>query len=304
MASSQSNKRDFLFGSHFFPCESGSYFERTSRPIYAITYLLFFIVFYEIAVFFMSPDLLTRPLDEIPGLVVAFAWIHNFLTWLGLSSESAWMGAPMAFIIVLVAMQITSRSGYRVRFKDFLPMTLECLGWAIPLIVFGLLFGRIASPAQYSKIDVAQDTQKVVVLAAQEDADSVSQQESSHSLILEIVTGIGAGIYEELIFRLILIWLLLIFFKDLLGFSSSIAVLYAILISSFLFSLHHHFYFLDGHVVRSEKLVPIIFAFRMLAGAYLAVIFAFRGIGISAATHIYHNIIVALLNSYVFATHA
>ncbi len=303
MARSESNKQDFLFGSHFFPCESGSYFERTSRPIYAITYLLFFVVVYEIAVFFMSPDLLTRPLDEIPGLVVSFAWIHNFLTWLGLSSESAWMGAPMAFIIVLIAMQITSRSGYRVRIKDFLPMTLECLGWAIPLIVFGLLLGRIASPAQYSKMNLPQETQKVVSLAVQEGSDSVSQG-SGHSLTLEIVTGIGAGIYEELIFRLILIWLLMIFFKDLLGFSSSMAVLYAILISSFLFSLHHHFYFLDGHIVRSERLVPIIFAFRMLAGAYLSIIFALRGIGISAATHIYHNIIVALLNSYVFSAQA
>lgn len=296
----RSDKHKILFGSHLFKNLQGSYLERTSRPIYALMYLLGFVVVYEFGVFLMSPDILTRPLNEIPGLVVAFAWMHGSLTWFGLSNKFAWMGTPFIFVIVLVAMQFTNKSSFKVKPKDFFPMTLECFAWAIPLIVFGILLGRTSNSPPELHANFAKTGQQVSSLVSQTDTPQI-QVESNNNLLLDIVAGIGAGIYEELIFRLILIWLLVVLFKDLLGFSEGVAVLYAILISSFLFSLHHHFYFLDGKIVKSDQLVPIIFIFRMLAGSYLSVIFAFRGIGICAATHIYHNIIVVLLNLYVFS---
>ena len=45
-----------------------------------------------------------------------------------------------------------------------------------------------------------------------------------HSLMTNIVTGVGAGIYEELVFRLILICALMVLFQDVIGLSHQNAI--------------------------------------------------------------------------------
>jgi membrane protease YdiL (CAAX protease family) len=117
----------------------------------------------------------------------------------------------------------------------------------------------------------------------------------------DIVTGIGAGIYEELIFRLILICLLMILFQDILRMNKDAAVILSILISAVLFSVHHHFFYVNGHFGQGEPFVWITFLFRMLAGVYFAVIYTLRGFGIVAGTHAFYDIIAAVLNAFWFS---
>ena len=269
-----------------------------------MVYLIFFVMIYELGVFMLNPDLLQKPLSEIPGLVVAFAWVHSFLGYLGLSNQLSWIGTPFVIVLILLAMQLTSKTNFKVKIKDFIPMTLESLAWALPLIVLSILFNKVAVTSSVSCYDQRLIPSPAIVLQGEIQYDEIAELPTAaqnKSLILDIVTGIGAGIYEELVFRLFLVYILMIFFQNLLGLERTLAVVYAVVISALLFSLHHHIYFLGGEIIKSEDFVPIKFLFRTLAGIYLAVLFALRGFGMAAATHVYHNILAVIINACFMA---
>lgn len=54
-----------------------SYAERTSRPIYALMYLLGFLLFYEIGSLMVQPEMLWQSLAEPQMRVVAFVWVQT-----------------------------------------------------------------------------------------------------------------------------------------------------------------------------------------------------------------------------------
>jgi membrane protease YdiL (CAAX protease family) len=122
----------------------------------------------------------------------------------------------------------------------------------------------------------------------------------SQSLLANIVTGIGAGIYEELVFRLILICLLMLLFQDVLRFTHKNSIILSILISAALFSAHHHVVFLDGQLGRTAIFNWTEFGFRTIAGIYFAILFAIRGFGITAGTHAFYDIIATIINAVFF----
>ena len=116
----------------------------------------------------------------------------------------------------------------------------------------------------------------------------------------DIVTGVGAGIYEELVFRLILICVLMVLFQDLIGMSHQNAVVLSVLISAALFSAHHHVVWVDGRLGRAP-FCWMEFGFRTIAGVYFAILFAIRGFGITAGTHAFYDIIATIVNAIFFA---
>jgi hypothetical protein len=69
-----------------------SYLDRTSRPIYAIIFLLPFIIFYEVGTFGINTDVLNQ--SQIR--VVAFVWLQNLLESLGFGGKLAWVAPPLA----------------------------------------------------------------------------------------------------------------------------------------------------------------------------------------------------------------
>ena len=117
--------------SQLFNFVQGSYFERTSRPIYAIVFLLPFIVFYELGTLLINTDLLRHYWQ---GRVVAFAWVQDLLVHLGLGSKFGWVATPLAVVVILAALQLASGKGWRFWFGDILPMAVECILLAVPLI--------------------------------------------------------------------------------------------------------------------------------------------------------------------------
>ena len=82
-----------------------SYLERTSRPVYAIVFLLPFIVFYEVGTILLNTDVL----NQSQVRVVAFVWLQNLLEYLGSSGKVAWVAPPLAIIIILAGLQLASR---------------------------------------------------------------------------------------------------------------------------------------------------------------------------------------------------
>jgi len=70
--------------SQLFNFTQDSYLERTSRPIYAVVFLLPFIVFYELGTILSRTDVLSRYWQ---GRVVAFSWLQEALEYLGFGSK-------------------------------------------------------------------------------------------------------------------------------------------------------------------------------------------------------------------------
>ena len=283
-----------------------SYLERTSRPIYAIVFLLPFIIFYEMGTFSINTDILNQSQDR----VVAFVWLQNLLESLGFGGKFAWVAPPLAVVVILIALQITSHKQWRFWLRDVLPMALECILLAVPLIVLTLFL--ISSAGVESNISRSEEntihTQSELLtsysIAADNSISSLTGQagrvEPARPLLAKIVTGIGAGIYEELVFRLILICVLMILFQDALKFTHKNSIILSVLISAALFSAHHHVIFLDGQLVQTAAFNLTEFCFRTLAGIYFAVLFAIRGFGITAGTHAFYDIIAVSITALFF----
>jgi len=129
-----------------------------------------------------------------------------------------------------------------------------------------------------------------------------SSEVKSESLLASIVTGIGAGIYEELVFRLILICVLMLLFQDVLGLTRKNSIILSVLVSAGLFSAHHHIVFVNGQLALSVAFNWTEFGFRTIAGVYFAVLFAIRGFGITAGTHAFYDIIATIINAAFFGS--
>jgi len=281
----------------------GSYLERTSRPVYALVFLLPFIIFYEVGTLLINTDLLNR--SQIR--VVAFVWLQDLLDWAGFGSKFTSIAAPLAVLVILLALQLTSRASWKVRLKDLLPMAGECIVLAIPLIVLSLLLNRpVTVPPQQHGGVVANAA--VVASAGYGDMGIRAQPASSprpqarNPFLVNVITGIGAGIYEELLFRLILICALMLLLQDVIGLEHTTSMIISIGVSAALFSLHHHIIFMHGRFDQTAVFNWPPFLFRTMAGVYFAGLFAVRGFGITAGTHAFYDILAAAMNAFFFGT--
>jgi len=284
-----------------------SYLERTSRPIYALVFLLPFIFFYELGTIFINTDVL----NDSQIRVVAFLWLQNLLSYIGFSDKVAWLAPALVVVVILVALQTASRKRWHFYFRDFVPMAIECVVFAIPLIVLSMLLnsapGQDESVGKFVSPQLQIQAQPLVncsytATEALSSAEAAQHAEggNNESLMANIVTGVGAGIYEELIFRLILICLLMIFFEDVLKLTNKQSVIISVLVSAGLFSAHHHIVFLNGQIGISSPFNLAQFSFRTLAGIYFAVLFAIRGFGITAGAHGFYDIIAIVINAVFF----
>ena len=292
--------------SQLFNFTRDSYLERTSRPIYAIVFLLPFIIFYEVGTILINTDVL----NQSQVRVVAFVWLQNLLEYLGSSSRLAWVAPPLVVVVILIALQLVSGKQWHFCFGDVWPMAVECALLAVPLIVFSLFLSSPAEPQgeidefTNSVIRVQTASPLSCSLAADKSLSSPSAEaggvEPGQSLLANIITGIGAGIYEELVFRLILICLLMLLFQDVLRLTHKNSIILSVLISAALFSAHHHVVFLDGQFGRIAVFNWTEFGFRTIAGIYFAALFAIRGFGITAGTHAFYDIIATIINAVFF----
>jgi membrane protease YdiL (CAAX protease family) len=290
-----------------FDFRKDSYLERTSRPIYAIIFLLPFIIFYEVGTFSINTDVLNQSKIR----VAAFVWLQNLLESMGFGMKSAWVAPPLAVVVILIALQITSRKQWRFWFRDMLPMSIECILLAVPLIVLTLFMGSSAGPnGNVGRFEPVETQAQIAWLPACSSVTGISlsplsaasgEAAGGQSLLANIITGIGAGIYEELVFRLILICLLMLLFQDVLRLTHKNSIVLAVLISAALFSAHHHIDLLSGQPNANDPFNSIRFAFRTIAGIYFAVLFAIRGFGITAGTHAFYDIIATIINVVFFS---
>ncbi|MEC7583444.1 MAG: CPBP family intramembrane glutamic endopeptidase [Planctomycetota bacterium] len=106
----------------------------------------------------------------------------------------------------------------------------------------------------------------------------------SGRLLEDLVASLGAGIFEELLFRLGLMSLLFwIWMRTAvpLGLPRALGGVLAVLVSAALFSWHHHL---------REPFETPVFLFRAMAGVILGFLFWIRGFGVCVYTHAMYDV--------------
>lgn len=106
------------------------------------------------------------------------------------------------------------------------------------------------------------------------------------SFINGIIISIGAGIYEEILFRLLLLSILYLFIVKILKFNAIIGSLFSILLCACIFSIMHYI------GMAGNSFSTNTFLFRAAAGFVLSAIFVFRGLGIAVYTHAIYDILI------------
>jgi membrane protease YdiL (CAAX protease family) len=106
-------------------------------------------------------------------------------------------------------------------------------------------------------------------------------------LVGRVVTFVGAGIYEEILFRLVLFtglaWLL-----ELALLPKYMAVILSAAVSALLFAAAHHV------GPNGEPMDSYVFLFRLMAGVYFAFVYQLRGFGIAVGGHACYDVLVGL----------
>lgn len=112
---------------------------------------------------------------------------------------------------------------------------------------------------------------------------SLPSGKGTDPVIEQAIGYIGAGVYEETLFRLFLfsglVWLL-----TSADFPKSLAVVPAAFASAVAFAAAHH---LGPH---GESYEGFVFLFRTVAGLYFALIFHFRGFAVAVGTHALYDL--------------
>ena len=103
-----------------------------------------------------------------------------------------------------------------------------------------------------------------------------------------LMLSLGAGLYEELLFRVVLVTALAFLARRVLGLGVWTAGALAAVIGAFLFSLIHYV----GPYGDPFQLAS--FTFRFIAGLVFSVLYLLRGFGITAWTHALYDVLVLL----------
>ncbi len=106
-----------------------------------------------------------------------------------------------------------------------------------------------------------------------------------------LVISLGAGIYEELVFRVLLVGLLLWLLRIVLGMGKGGSAVVAVVLSALIFSAFHYI----GPY--GDRLTLASFTFRAIAGLMFSALYVTRGLGITAWTHAMYDVMLTVVQS-------
>lgn len=121
-------------------------------------------------------------------------------------------------------------------------------------------------------------------LLSVEPARSLSAGEApAMGLLDKLVMSAGAGLYEEIVFRLFLMGGMFLLLTRVLTAPRVLSAVLAVVASSLIFSAAHHI---------TEPFTLSAFTFRVVAGMSFAALFQVRGFAIAAYTHCFYDVYV------------
>lgn len=187
----------------------------------------------------------------------------------------------------LVAVRLLERAGFMNLARCAVALAVLAAAWSIhrreiPWLRIGLVIALEGSVYGLMLGPVAWQLTR--------HAELLSVVLAGNPLVVDLVGALGAGIFEELVFRLGLLSLLAWgFIRACQAFAIPkwIGVALAVVASALVFSICHHW----GD---PSALDPGVFVFRSMAGLLLGLLFITRGIGVCVYTHALYNIFLYL----------
>lgn len=237
------------------------YWVMTRRPLPCLVFVIPLLLLYEIGVVWIggaSADALRTGAD---------AWMRRGLLALGMSG--IWT-LPLGLALVLFIWQAADRRTWKIDPGSAGLMAMESILWGVALL--GLSRG----------VDVGMTAiERAAGVALQ--AAGPSGEETPFSALL--ISFLGAGIYEEALFRLALVPVLYGAFRLTMA-PRWASWMMAAGTAAFLFAIAHH----AGTM--GEPFTWYAFSFRWVAGLAFGVLFALRGFAIAVGAHIAYDVMV------------
>jgi membrane protease YdiL (CAAX protease family) len=243
----------------YYPAERPSYFRGTLHPWPCLLFLLPLLGAYELGVYIIGG---TQSQALRNG---ADAWLRWVLDVYGVTP---FIAAPAIIVAVFFLWSIRRWEDRPERpVQIACGMCFESVVFAFGLWAIGHNFGSLLRGA-----GVPMATTEFTVRT-----DALGQ----------IITFVGAGIYEEVLFRLFVITGLAAMLKCAFV-PGWIAALLAGVGSALLFAAAHHV------GLHGEPMNGFRFLYRATAGMYFAILFWTRGFGIAVGTHALYDVLVGV----------
>ena len=237
-----------------------TYFSLSRTRSYGFLAALPLIILYEVMIFLANDGSYQQV------RVGAEVWIKDALALFG---QAGLLVMGVGIILVgAVILFVDRKKGIEIRPTYFGGIILESTVYAI---VVALLVSTVVGV--------------IFAAAVTEYAAAIVSVPPGNGLFTDVALSIGAGIYEELIFRVLLVggatWAL-----SLIGLERVTSYVIAAIIGAAIFSAVHYIGSL-GDVFTIQS-----FTFRFLFGLVLNVIFLVRGFGVAAWTHAIYDIMI------------
>ena len=185
----------------------------------------------------------------------ADVWIRTFLMAFDLQAQHITF-VLIGISLALIPIAKSRARGIKLKANYFALMFAECLA-------FSLVLGVVL--------------QSILRMGGLSSGGPVS------GLMQNLALSVGAGLFEEIIFRVILLNLLFLLLSPFLQ-KKVVAVVVSVLLASFLFSLSHYV----GTMADTWQLYS--FMFRWAAGLLFTILYFVRGFAITAYTHALYDI--------------
>jgi membrane protease YdiL (CAAX protease family) len=255
--------------------------------------------------------------DAVPS---ATYWHETRRPWVNLVFLAPWLAVYECGVWLSEGQGHAARNGADVWLRSAFDRTGWTLAWLLPFVVLGTLWvwhRGTQQPCRVSLDTLAGMCAESVLFACGlivlgQTADLCLRAQALAPLSVEIpetalrfVNFLGAGLYEEYLFRLCLLPLAYWLLRALL-LPQRAATAGAVLLTSAVFALAHYLtpsgegtllsLFSDAVVrVQSQRELWFGFTFRLLAGAYFAAIYCTRGFGIAVGCHAVYDVIVGIV---------
>jgi hypothetical protein len=225
-----------------------NYWHESTGPLQVLVFLLPLILFYELGSLIWQ--------DELASVGLA---ARRLLSTLFELFGVVGMHLPaIALVTVLVSWQILERRPWRIRGSGLLVMAAESCVWAMPLLVLAAMTGLLGGVGgEFAEMPVGA----------------------------RATTAIGAGVYEELVFRFVLIAIAHGLLVDICGVRKQLGNILAVGFSALVFAGYHR-----SGVGGDLDVSALIFFFA--SGVFLGTLFLGRGLGIAAGAHAIYDLLV------------
>lgn len=290
---------------------AGEYWAEASRPLASLAFVVPLLAIYEWGVMSVSQHPQQTHVHQTLRNGVDY-WLRAQLSWLGFGYD--WC-VPMLLVATLVGLQILSRQRWSVRFSVLWGMAAEAAVFAALLIIVGQMLPWTSAniPPGDGTVEFLRPGELLHsqegLLLAEAAAGNISGKIATPSADawphpaprLHWVTCLGAGIYEEFVFRLCLVPLIYGAVR-LLGLPREMSLLVTVTTSGLLFAAAHYLQVdvetnrlsLVGtfDYIARHKEVWSAFGFRFLAGCLFGSLLMIRGFGIAAGCHMIYDLFV------------